>query len=230
MINQKVILYARFSPRPGQETSESDQAQITLMETHVFQKRWDVEGVYRDRGLSGSSVYRPGLWAAIDALRPEYILLVTKLDRLARDVYLALCIERAVEKKRARIVSLRGEGTDGTTPEDRLVRSIMQAFDEFPRKVMAIRTSQAMRAHQSNGRKISSQAPYGYTIDPDDPKRIVPLESEQRAITRIIKLRGNGKSNRAIARAMDAERMPCRGASWNHQQVKNVLRRVLISD
>lgn len=223
--NKKVILYARFSPRPGQKTSESDQAQITLMETHAFQKRWDVEGVYRDRGISGSSVDRPGLWAAIDALRPGYVLLVTKLDRLARDVYLSLCIERAVEKKRARIVSLRGEGTEGTTPEDRLVRSIMQAFDEFQRKVMASRTSAAMRAHQANGRKISSQAPYGYTVDPDDSKRIVPLEREQRAITRILVLHSEGKSNRAIARAMDVERMPCRGASWNHQQVKSILRR-----
>ena len=195
------------------------------MEMHAFQKRWDVEGVYRDRGISGSVIDRPGLWAAIDALRPGYILLVTKLDRLVRDVYLALCIERAVEKKRARIVSLRGEGTDGTTPEDRLIRSIMQAFDEFQRKVMASRTSSAMRAHQANGRKVSSQAPYGYAVDPDDPKRIVPLEPEQRAVTRILALHSEGHSYRAIARAMDSERMPCRGASWNHQQIKSILKR-----
>ena len=229
-MTHKVILYARFSPRPNQESSESDEAQITLMKQFTFQKHWDIEGIYRDRGISGSSVHRPGLWAAIDALRPGHVLLVTKLDRLARDVYLSISIERAVEKKRARIVSLRGEGTDGTTPEDRLVRSIMQAFDEFQRKVMASRTSAAMRAHQANGRKVSSQAPYGYAIDPDDPKRIVAYEPEQRAVTRIIKLHGEGKSNRAIARAMDSQCMPCRGASWNHQQVKSVLRRVLISD
>ena len=229
MPDHKAILYARFSPRPNQETSQSDEAQITLMETHVFQKRWSVEGIYRDRGVSGSAIERPGLWAAIDALRPGYILLVTKLDRLARDVYLALCIERAVEKKRARIVSLRGEGTEGTTPEDRLVRSMMRAFDDYQRKIMAIRTSQAMLAHQSNGRKVSSKTPYGYTTDPDDQKRIVPFAPEQRAITRMIALHGKGKSFRAIARAMDTERMPCRGTSWNHQQVKSVLRRIATS-
>ena len=115
--------------------------------------------------------------------------------------------------------------TEGTTPEDRLVRSIMQAFDEFQRKVMAIRTSQAMRAHHANGRKISSQTPYGYAVDPDDPKRIVPLEPEQRAVTRILALHSDGYSYRAIARAMDVERMPCRGKSWNHQQVTSILKR-----
>lgn len=219
------ILYARFSPRPDSSTSQSNEAQFSIMREHVKRLGWEIAGEYRDDGISGSNARRPGLWEAVEALRPGSVLLVTKLDRLARDVYLSMVIERAVDKKRATITSIRGEGTEGQTPEDRLLRTMMTAMDAYTRESNAARTSAAMKAHQKAGRRMSNIPPYGMMIDPEDPKRLVKCKDEQTAIILVLLRHSQNQSNREIARRLDHTNLPCRGTKWTHGQVGAILRR-----
>ncbi|NVL83979.1 recombinase family protein, partial [Escherichia coli] len=69
---------------------------------------------------------RPGLVAALADLRllGAGVLAVAKRDRLARDVYVASTIERAVERCGARIVAADGTA-NGETPADAFMRSIL---------------------------------------------------------------------------------------------------------
>ena len=139
----KAIIYARFSPRRNAEQCESIETQLDLCRDYCRKQGHEIIVEYDDRALSGSEEDRPGLWNAIEALKRDYVLVVYRLDRLARSMYLSYLIEQAVKKRGAKIVSICGEGTWQDNPEDELVRRILQALAEYERKVIAARTKAA---------------------------------------------------------------------------------------
>ena len=61
---------------------------------------------------------RRGLQDALAQLEPESILLVYRLDRLARDLELQIRLFRTVTSTGARIVSTMDEGTNGNAVDD----------------------------------------------------------------------------------------------------------------
>ena len=222
----KAVIYARFSPRRNAEKSESIETQLELCREYCEKQELTVLGEFEDRALSGSEEDRPGLWNAIEALRRGQSLVVYRLDRLARSVYLSDIIERAVAKRKAKIVSISGEGTWQHTDEDWLVRKILQTLAEYERKVIAARTKAAMLRHQKNGRRMSHQPPYGWKQDPNSPALLTREEKEQEHLTLIMQLHREGMSNRGIARRLETAGEPCRGRmTWYHSTIAKLIRR-----
>jgi DNA invertase Pin-like site-specific DNA recombinase len=193
------ILYARFSPRRNADECESIEAQLDFCKKYCEENNINVVGEYSDKALSGGEEDRPELWAAIAALKPGYVLVVYRLDRLARSVYLSDIIERAIKAKKASFLSIAGEGTWTDSDEDFLIRKILQALAEYERKVIAARTKAAMLRHQANGRLMGSVPPYGWKLDPENKKRIVKDPYEQVVINEMKRLRATGLSYQKIA-------------------------------
>jgi DNA invertase Pin-like site-specific DNA recombinase len=222
----KVILYARFSPRRNAEQCESIDMQFEMCRDYCRKQGYEIASEYSDHALSGSEEDRPGLWNAIEALKRGYLLIVYRLDRLARSVYLSYIIEQAVQKRNAKIVSISGEGTWQDGPEDELVRRILQALAEYERKVIAARTKAAMLRHQANGRRMSGEPPFGFAVDPDNPACLIENVTEQETIQRIVTLKQCGMPLRAICRQLQEEGAKCRnGGKWHHTTVKSIIRR-----
>ena len=147
----KCVIYARFSPRPDEETSDSNDKQIVICREHCERKGYEVIGEpFCDEAMSGDSKDRKGLWAAVAALKRGYVLVVRWHHRLARDVYLSHVIRRTVRAKGATIEAV--EGHNGDEPGDEMVRKILEVFDEYERKVICARTSAGMLRNQRNGR------------------------------------------------------------------------------
>jgi DNA invertase Pin-like site-specific DNA recombinase len=113
------------------------------------------------------------------------------------------------------------------TPEQRMIRQVLQAFAEHERKVIAARTRAAMLRHQAAGRRMSAQPPFGWTVDPDDPARLVSDPDEQAVIRRIVRLHDEGLGLREIARELDDASILCRANGWHHTTVKGILDRAL---
>ena len=193
------VIYARFSPRRNANECESTEAQFDFCRKWCKENNVEIVAEFADRALSGADEDRPELWAAISALERGYVLVVYRLDRLARSVYLSDIIERAVHAKKATFLSIAGEGTWSDSDEDFLVRKILQALAEYERKVISARTKAAMLRHQANGRLMGSKPPYGFMIDPENPKRIVKNPYERIIINQIKRLRSTGLSLRKIA-------------------------------
>lgn len=223
----KAIIYARFSPRRNHQHCESIETQFDLCNDYCSKNNFTVISQFSDKALSGSDEDRPGLWMAIDALRPGYVLVVYRLDRLARSIYLADIIERAVAKKGAAIVSISGEGTWQNSDEDWLIRKILQTLAEYERKVIAARTKAAMLRHQSNGKRMSKLPPYGFAVDPADSACLISNPDEQAVISRIQALNKGKFSLRAICRTLQSENIPCRdNPIWHHSTVKRIIARL----
>lgn len=223
---KKAILYARFSPRRNAEESESIETQLELCRAYCAHQKIEIAGEYFDRALSGASADRPGLWCAVGILRRGDTLVVYRLDRLARSVFLSHIIQRAVEKAGARIASASGEGTWSDTPEDALIRNILIALAEYERKVIATRTQVAMLRHQAKGRKMSHVCPYGWQDDPDRPGYMVGNDEERGVIRLIIEQHEAGRSPAAIGAWLVAQGITCRGRIvWHRRSISRILKR-----
>jgi len=221
----KAIIYTRFSPRRNAETSESCETQEGMCALHASQHNYEVAGVYHDKDVSGKDEYREVLWQAIEALGRGDILLVFKRDRLARNVYLAEQINRAVATRGATIEAIAGD-VEGDSDEAVMIRQVLASIAEYERKMIGRRTSYAMRQHQRNGKRMGRYAPYGYRIDPADSTRLEPEPLEQVAVERIRELADEGKTAYAIAKIM-TEEMPeaARARQWNVRTVDKIVER-----
>ena len=158
-----------------------------------------------DQGVSGAAdlADRPALAAALGALRAHAagLLVVAKRDRLARDVYLAAAIDRAVASSGSRVVSADGTA-NGDTPADAFMRSILDAAAQYERAMIAARTRAALRVKIARG-ESTGEAPYGWRADADG--KLVPDVAEQAVVARVCALRASGLSIRAIVAALTAE-------------------------
>jgi len=193
------VIYARFSPRRNVDECESIEAQMDFCRKWCGENNIDIVGEFADKALSGGDEDRPELWAAISALEPGYVLVVYRLDRLARSVYLSDIIERSIHAKKATFLSTGGEGTWSDSDEDFLVRKILQALAEYERKVISARTRAAMLRHQANGRLMGSIPQYGWKLDPENPKRVIKNPQERIIINQIKRLHSTGLSLRKMA-------------------------------
>ena len=216
----KAIIYTRFSPQRNGSESASCEVQEAYCEELAAKKEWKVDGIFEDREKSGGDEARPGLWAAIDKLETDDVLLVLKLDRLARNLYLMERIRLSVAKRGARIVAVQGD-IEGDTAESVMVRQILAAVAEYERKLIVQRTRAAMLHHQRSGRSMSSKPPYGYSIDGD---RLVEVEVEQGAIQYIRKLWDADPDTLVVVRAMNVSEYCTRtGRSWVRRDVERIV-------
>jgi DNA invertase Pin-like site-specific DNA recombinase len=165
---------------------------------------------------------RPALLEAIAALKKGDVLMVSKRDRLGRgEPLLVAMIERAVQRKGARIQSAAGEGTDSDSPSDVLMRRMVDAFAEYERLIIIARTKAALGAKKARGERTGS-VPYGYALAADG-KRLIPHETEQAALQVVRLLRQGGATYRAIAGELAARGyVPRGGAAWHPQTIKNI--------
>ena len=221
------IIYTRFSPRRGANTSESCETQEALCRKFAGRKKWKVKSVHEDRAVSGATDDRPGLAAALADLRRGDVLLVYKRDRIAREVLIAELTRRQVRGAGATITAVSGdvEGND-QDPTVIFIRQIMDAVAELERKQIAQRTSDAMLQHQRNGRRMGRFAPYGYRIDPDNPTRLLNEPLERDVIVMIQKMAAGGDGIGQIRNQLDITHPgAARGTKWNYNTVKRILAR-----
>lgn len=216
-------IYTRFSPRPDAADSKSCEWQRAECEQYAQKRGWRVVRVFDDPDRSGADAYRETLWNAIKSLRKGETLLVWKWDRLARDLMLSLQIERAVQKRGATITAVTGD-IPGNSPQAVAMRQIMMAVAELERKMISERTKTAMRAHQKAGRRMSARLPYGYKLDPEDPRRIIENPDETPTLDEIWERHQRGESNRAIANALDPAAARC--GRWHAGVVRNIVSRL----
>jgi DNA invertase Pin-like site-specific DNA recombinase len=177
---------------------------------------------------------RPGLLDAVNAVTRGAVLLVSKRDRLARDVVACAVVERMVAKRGGRVVSVAGEGTDSDDATSILMRRIVDAFAEHERLVIAARTRAALQAKRRRGER-AGRVPLGYSLAPADtatsrsglPVALVPVEAQLKVVERIRREHAAGLSMRTIAQRLTDDGVPTAtgGNRWCHSTVQRVLER-----
>lgn len=141
--------YARVST-----DNQTLEAQIEALKTsgaaRIFQEK-----------VSSAKSDRQELQRALSKLADGDVLMVTRLDRLARSTRDLLDILDQTTKAGAGFRSLTESWADTTTPQGRLVTTIMAGFAEFERSLILARTSEGIRRAKARGVKLGR--PFGLT-------------------------------------------------------------------
>lgn len=215
-------------------------AQMDAIRAHAARLGIDLAEPFIDEDIGGAKPLDKclGLAEAIAACREGTILIVAKRDRLARDTAKVHMIEAAIQRRGSRVISAAGEGTEGDSPTDILMRRIIDAFAEFERLMIKARTVASLGSLKRRGRAYGGLA-FGKAVTDDGtysktstkakenrPSKLVDNPTELETIARMIELDGQGLSPRRIAEQLDSEgRRPKRGGSWHHASVRKILER-----
>jgi DNA invertase Pin-like site-specific DNA recombinase len=124
------------------------------LETQVAQLRAaGAEKVFREKG-SGARSDRVQLRKAVAALGPKDVLLVTRLDRLARSTRDLLNVLDEIASKRAGFRSLSDTWADTTTSHGRLMLTVLGGLAEFERDLIRARTGEGRARAKARGVRL----------------------------------------------------------------------------
>lgn len=197
------------------------EAQRVAIQAWAEREGVTVVAWHTDKGVSGGSDLgnRPALVAAIGELRAAGAgaLVVAKRDRLARDVYIAATIERAVSLCGARVIAADGTA-NGDTAADAFMRTILDGAAAYERALIRSRTRAALAAKRAKGERVGT-VPFGFEATANGA--LVANVAEQSVIAEARTLRASGLTVRAIAAALAAKGITSRkgralGASQVH--------------
>jgi DNA invertase Pin-like site-specific DNA recombinase len=135
--------------------SKSDGSQTTnLQRDALIENGVDPTHIYEDHA-SGRIDERPGLLAALKALRKGDVFIVWKLDRLGRSLHHLVNTIHDLTNRGIGFKVLTGHGAsiDTTTPSGKLVFGIFAALAEFERELISERTKAGLASARARGRK-----------------------------------------------------------------------------
>lgn len=134
--------YARVST-DGQ-TLDAQAAQLAAAgASRLFQEK-----------VSGAKRERAQLDRLLAALNPGDVVLVTRLDRLARSTRDLLNILGTIADRGSAFRSLSDSWADTTTPHGRLMLTVLAGLAEFERELIRARTGEGRARAKAAGKKL----------------------------------------------------------------------------
>lgn len=177
--------------------------------------------LYRDVGVSGGLIWneRPALSTLMTDIEAGDVLVVTRRDRLSRNVLNACVLEQMIGRVGAALAC-----TDGTPSGDEaeavLMRRILDAFAEFERAMISLRTKRAAQLRRDRGYKTNGTCPFGTHAKKG---RLEYDATEMEALRVLMALRAEGVSFRVIAETLDARGLHARnGKPWLGQTLHRI--------
>ena len=135
--------------------SKADGSQVVdLQRDALLAAGVEADQLYQDLA-SGKRDDRPGLAAALKAVRRGDALVAWKLDRLGRDLRHLVNLVHALTERGVGLKILTGQGAaiDTTTASGKLVFGIFAALAEFERELIVERTRAGLLAARARGRQ-----------------------------------------------------------------------------
>lgn len=166
--------YARVSTN-GQDLASQEAELLASGCATIFKEK-----------VSGAETNRVELAKLIRRLSPGDVLVVTRLDRLARSTRDLLNILAAIADRKAGFRSLKDAWADTTTPHGRLMLTVLGGLAEFERELIRARTGDGRARAKARGVKFGR------------PTALTP-DQRQEALQRL----ANGEVQADVARSFN---------------------------
>ena len=220
------IAYCRVSTL-NQRESETITIQTGALQKYAQDNGYNLIQIFKDDGVSGSKELqnRPGLAAMFNFLeRRQNIdaVLIFKLDRLARDLYVQEFIIRELQKLDIQLISIKEPDIVNTgDPMRKAFRQFMGIMAELERAFIALRLTEGRYKKARSGGFAGGQVSLGYKTT---RKQLKVNLNEAEAVQLIFSLHGQGKSLHEISRTLTLHKIPTkRGGQWHPSTVRKIL-------
>jgi site-specific DNA recombinase len=222
------VAYLRVSTEEQASTGHGLEAQERAVRAFAESQGYELVDVLSDPGISGATrpAGRPGFARVLELAGAKRfsVLLVHKIDRLARDIRHAVTtVSELAEEHDVAFRSVAESVIDTANPMGRTFFAIFAGMAENERHVIADRTKGGRVSKAMKGGFAGGRAPYGYRRDLAGG--LVVVDDEAKVVRRILDMRrprarGRRKPKplhtlRAVADALNAEGIPSpKGNLW----------------
>jgi DNA invertase Pin-like site-specific DNA recombinase len=174
----RAALYARVST--AEQTPEN---QLVALRGFAEARGWTVSE-FVDHGVSGTKDRRPQLDALLAGVRRRKfdVVLMTKLDRLARSTHHLVTLAKELQVLGVDLVAI-DQAIDTTSPSGRLLFHVLAAIAEFERDLIRDRVLAGLRRAKAEGRRLGR--PRQHHIDPDRARAMRAQGMSLGAIARV---------------------------------------------
>lgn len=205
-----IAIYVRVSTSHHEQKPE---VQIAELRSYCAARKWIIAEEIVDHGYSGDTSNRPGLKLLNKLVKTRKVdaVVVFKLDRLFRSLKHMVITLQEFSDLGVDFVSLH-EQIDMTTAAGRLMLHIVAAFAEFEKDLIRERTIAGLEYARSKGKRLGRP-------ETKDSRRILELRSQgksYRAIATELKC-----SQAAVYRAIDAASKTPQGNTLNTEVETN---------
>lgn len=215
----KAFVYLRVS---GMAQLDGDGFERQLITCQHYADSHDIEivEVFREEGVSGTTEIDgrkalPAMLAALEANGVK-IVLIEKLDRLARDLLIQETILLDMQKHGYTLISALEPDLCLTDPSRVLMRHIFGAIAQYDKTMIVLKLNAGRQRMRDRGERCEGRKPYGDR----------PGESDTLQMMR--ELRAKGTTFAQIAEALNGAGTTARsGGPWFAQTVHKILARQL---
>lgn len=213
----KAFAYLRVSGKSQVEGDGFDR-QLLAIRKYAAANEIKITKVLREEAISGKNELenRPALVELFEALAANgtKLVLIEKLDRLARDLMIQETIIGDLHKRGFEMVSVMEPDLLQDDPSRKLMRQIFGAIAEYDRSMIVAKLRGARQRMKAKEGRCEGRKPYG----------TFKGESETRA--RMTELRSSGLSFDAIAAALNQEGIkPRYEGQWQGRVINRILMR-----
>ncbi len=197
--------YARYSSENQNETSI--EGQLFFMENLAKLNDYELYDTYIDRAYSGTTENRPDFQRLLSDMRDRKfdVLMVHKLDRIARDDFVMAKVKEIANASDIKIVSVVERCDD--TPEGKLMMNIISGFASFYSLNLSRETKKGFRGMleemkvTGKAKFMGGKIPFGYDLNNNN--EFVINEREATTVNYIYDLFINGNGYQNICRILD---------------------------
>lgn len=171
---------------------------------------------FEERGVSGKTELenRPALQELLEALASNgtRMVVIEKLDRLARDLMIQETILAEFRKQSFELVSVAEPDLCSDDPSRTMVRQIFGAISQYERAMIVSKLRGARQRIRARTGRCEGIKPFG------------TLEGESDKLNRMLALRAAGSNYEATARQLNAEGIRTRsGGAWFAATVRKII-------
>lgn len=220
--------YVRVSTDKQARDGNGLGIQRQAVQAHARSNRLRLVTVLSDEGISGAIEHRPALTDLLRQVRPGAVVIVPRLDRLARDLLTQEVILRDIQARGGTVQSCSAAESgyladDPTDPTRKLIRQVLGAVAEFERSLIRLRLSSGRMTKAAAGGFAYGAPPYGtQSVDGELRQRGEEVEALKMARS----LREGGASLRQICLALTAAgHKPRRSTAWHPEVLRRMLAR-----
>ena len=192
----KALIYCRVSTQRQASDGHGIDGQESSCRNYATAKGYQIARVFKDEGISGGIIDRPGideLFDYLDAHRnQQFVVIIDDIKRLARDVSAYLHLRKTIASYKATLESPHHNFEE--SPEGTFMETIFAATAELERNQNKKQVNRRMKARLEAGYWTFYQPPgYHYAKEPAHGKILVPKESEASIIREALEGFASGK-------------------------------------
>ena len=214
---KRAFAYVRVSGK-GQIKGDGFPRQLKAIREYAEAHGIRLAKVFREEGVSGAKEleHRPALSEMMQALHANGVklVLVEKLDRLARDLMIQETIIGDLRKHGFNLISVTEPDLCQDDPTRKLMRQIFGAISEYEKHMIVLKLRGARQRKKARTGRCEGRKPYGH------------YPGEKRVIERMRTLRSDGLGFDRVAARLHAEGCLTRkGTPWHGFSVNRILSR-----